>query len=96
MDRPLNPLATLTLAATATSANGAISPVAQTLEIQNAGGSTAFVRWGIGTQTAVTTDYPVLSGQSKVITCGTGNTNFAAICAAGESTTLYITSAQGF
>lgn len=88
-------MSTATLAVTATSANVAISAIPPVVEIQNAGDSIAFCRWGIGTQTAVTTDYPVLPGQSKSITIGTGNNNFAAICAAGLTTTLYITSGEG-
>jgi hypothetical protein len=91
---PLRPGTTATLAVTTTSANVAISGAGNQIEIQNAGGVTVFCRWGVGAQTAVATDYPVLAGHSKVVTMGVGNTNFAAICSAGTST-VYITTGEG-
>ena len=37
-------------------------------EIQNAGSATIFVAWGVTSPTAtITTSYPILAGQSKVI-----------------------------
>jgi hypothetical protein len=93
--QPIIPLSTVTLAVSAVSASVAISRVSRQLEIQNAGDAIAFCRWGIGAQTAVVTDYPVLPGQSKTITIESGNDTFAAITSAG-TTTLYITSGAGF
>ena len=92
--RPLMPFATATLTATTSSSSGAIPPRAETLEIQNAGDAVVFVRWGLGAQTAVTSDYPVLPGQSKVVTCGTGNDTVAVIAASG-SNTVYVTGGEG-
>lgn len=92
--QPLMPFATATLTATTTSSTGSIPRHAQTLEIQNAGDAVVFVRWGLGAQTAVTTDYPVLPGQSKVVTCGTGNDTVAVI-AAGGTNTVYVTGGEG-
>lgn len=92
--RPLKPFATAALTATTTSSNAAIPSNAQVLEIQNAGDAVVFVRWGIGTQTAVTTDYPVLPGQSKVVTCEIGNNNVAVIAASGTNT-VYVTGGEG-
>ena len=95
MDRPFRPFATATLAVTATTTPATIREDAPMLEIQNDGGTVAFVRWGRGTQTATTADYPILPGQSKIVLCNTGCTNFAAICPAGGATTLYVTSGEG-
>jgi hypothetical protein len=87
---------TATLAVTGTSASVALPTSAPQIEVQNAGASDCFIRWGNVALTAVVTDYPVLSGQSKVITVGTGTATLAAICAAGQATTLYVTSGDGF
>ena len=91
---PFRPFATATIAASTTSANASISTRAVTLEIQNDGLVTCFVRWGVGTQTAVTTDYPILPGQSKIVTCETGNNNVAVITSTG-TTTVYVSSGEG-
>jgi hypothetical protein len=91
---PIRPNATVTLSPTTTSVNATIFAGDEQIEIQNAGGVTVFCRWGIGAQTAVVTDYPVLAGQSKTVTIGSGNNNFAAICQAGTST-VYVTTGEG-
>ncbi len=95
MQPAFTPGATATLVAGAASASVAISPTATQVELQNDGGATVFVRVGVGAQTAVaTTDYPVLSGQSKIISVPIGADTLAGISPAG-GTTLYVTSGQG-
>jgi hypothetical protein len=89
------PFANVTLTVTATSSQATIPATATHLELNNDGGSTCFVRWGPTAATAVTTDYPVLSGQCKIITCELGNTSVAAICGAGEATTLRVSAGAG-
>lgn len=95
MTKPFQPSVTATLAVTDVSGSVAISPAAETLELQNAGGAVVFVRWSNVAPTAVVTDYPVLPGQSKTMTCGSGNLFIAAIAASGETSTLYVTSGEG-
>lgn len=90
------PLANVTLTVTATSSQATIPAAASQLELNNDGASTCFVRWGPVAQTAVAaTDYPVLSGQCKIITCEIGATSVAAICGAGETTTLRVSAGVG-
>ena len=88
------PGATLTLSATSSSSGGTIDPSCPTLEIQNVGNEAVFVRWGIGAQTAVVTDYPVMAGQAKKISIGSGNTHVACVTGSG-SCTVYVTSGEG-
>ena len=95
MNAPFTPLVTATLSASATSSSVSLAPDAYTLELQNAGNSTVFVRVGSGAQTAVTTGYPVLAGQSKVISKARNADTLAGICASGETATLYVTSGSG-
>ena len=64
------------------------------LRIANTGTGLAFVRWGVGAQTAVTTDMPILPGTVEVFGMGLTANNVAAITATG-STTLYITCGDG-
>ena len=85
---------TVSLAVSGTSASVAIPAGATTLELQNAGDVIVFVRWSPAATTAVATDYPVLPGQSKVITIGSGHTVLAGITAGG-SATLYISHGKG-
>jgi len=88
---------TQTLAATATSANAALNAVdgnMNVLRVANAGPNTVFIRWGATAQTAVTTDMPILAGTVEVFSKGAA-TNVAAICAAGQTATLYLTCGEG-
>lgn len=94
---PFRPLATATLAVTSTSGTATVNTNANVLEFQNAGSATAFVRIGTasGVGTAVTTDYPILPGMSKLVSKASDETTVAAVCAAGQTTTLYISSGEG-
>lgn len=92
---PFTAGATATLSATSTSASVSVSTESGRVEVQNGGASVVFIRIGTGTQTAVTTDYPVLPGHSKVISKPYGADTLAGICLSGQSSTLYVTSGAG-
>ena len=65
------------------------------LELQNAGNVAIFVEVGDSSQTAaVATGYPILPGQSKVVTVSSSITHIACIVAA-TTTTLYVTVGTG-
>ena len=85
---------TQTLSATQSSGSKSIDRDDPQIRICNAGGSTAFIRWGVGAQTAVTTDMPMLSGTVEVFNKGIADT-IAAICASGQTATLYLTLGNG-
>jgi len=89
------PASTATLAVTAVSGAAAINANCPTLELQNAGDNACFVAWAPSGAVATTGGYSVLPGQSKTITIEQGHASLAAICAAGLTTTLYITSGEG-
>ena len=91
---PFAPGATATINATTTSASASVNANVTTLEVQNAGSAAAFIRVGTGAQTAVATDYPILAGQSKLITKAIGADTVAAITGTG-TTTIYVTSGEG-
>lgn len=96
MQGPFTPGATaaaINLAAASQSVS--VTAAATALEIQHNGTAVAFVRVGTGAQTAVATDYPILPGQSKIITKPVGADTFAAIATAGAGT-LYVTSGEGY
>lgn len=65
------------------------------IRIVNAGPNTAFIRWGTGTVTALATDMPMLSGTVEVFTKSPNDTVIAAISAATQTATLYITCGEG-
>jgi hypothetical protein len=87
--------ASVTLAVTAASGDVALpvtrSPV---LLLQNGGPNTCFVQLGVGVQTATTSGFPVLNGQSVAINPGSA-THCAGICAAAGTATLYMTMGTG-
>lgn len=97
---PISPVAagTKTISCTnttaATALPGTILQQGQ-LELQNAGTAVIFVEVGASTVTAVAaTAYPILVGQSKVITVPQDITHIA--CIVGASThTLYVTVGRG-
>ncbi len=90
---PANVTVSVSASGTSAVASGTVSAELPTLEINNAGTATAFVRWGVGPPTAVVTDYPILPGHCKRVNKGTA-TNIAAITA-GASTLLYFTPGAG-
>lgn len=99
-DLPLTPgvAGTKTISCTSSSAATALAftgDVGPNLELQNAGSNTIFVETGISTvSAAVATGYPILAGQSKVVTIAGSATHIACITAS-VTTTLYVTSGLG-
>lgn len=88
------PVGTITISATTSSAAtalpGAGADTLRQLEIQNAGSVAVFVEPGISTVVAaVASGYPILPGQSKVVTIQRTFTHIAAISASGTQT-LYV------
>jgi len=101
--RAFAPGQTKSLSVTTTSASVALGmsqgPVRLQVRIYNAGGSTAFVRFGssAGTVTAVTTDMPVPAGAIEVFTVFNtdGYTITAAAITSAGTATLYFTAGTG-
>lgn len=86
--------ASVTLSATTTSAGAALpspngSLVGATLLITNAGTETAFVRMGVGAQTALTSDLPIRAASSLMVPRGQA-THVAAIVGT-TSATVFVT-----
>lgn len=65
------------------------------MRVVNVGPNTAFIRWGVGAQTALTTDMPVLAGTVETFTKGNSTDTVAAICASGQTATIYVTCGEG-
>ena len=65
------------------------------MRVVNAGPNTAFIRWGVGAQTAVATDMPILAGAIEVFTKAGAVDTVAAICASTQTATVYVTCGQG-
>ena len=65
------------------------------MRIVNSGTKTAFIRWGVGAQTALTTDMPILGGVTEVFTKSTATDTVAAITSGADTTTIYITCGEG-
>lgn len=87
--------ASVTLAATTTSAGAALPDIAQNasrLLVTNAGNETAFFRMGVGAQTAVATDLPIRANSSLIVPRGR-NTHVAAIVGT-TSATVFVTAGE--
>lgn len=82
------------ISATATTASASVDATAPQVRLYNAGSQKCHVRWGIGAQTAVTTDMVLAAGAIETFHKGAADT-IAAICATGETATLYITPGVG-
>lgn len=106
---PFTPVgATVTVSATTSSSDEALPATAvgssttnagtiggaDVLRFYNAGTAIAFVRWGVGAQTAVTTDMPVAPGTIEVFSKAYEADTVAAITAAGTAT-VYVTAGRG-
>jgi hypothetical protein len=95
---PFTPGLTVTATAGTTSATVAIDANADQLEIQNNGAVTVFVAVGptatVPSGTPAGTCYPVLSGQSKIISTAIGAALLAHITQAGTAE-IFVTSGQG-
>lgn len=93
--QPFSPGPTVTLAATATSADVVIPAGFNVIRVVNAGTGIAFFRTGTSAQTALVTDTPILPSSYEVFTVPQNTTHFAAICAAAGTATIYITVGEG-
>lgn len=93
---PFRAVSTATLSVTSSSGTATLNSGASVVEVQNAGSQTAFVRIGASASvgSATTADYPVLPGQSKLISKAPGEDTLAGITASG-TTTLYVSSGEG-
>lgn len=101
-DLPFTPInaSTKTLACGVATSNVALPTTITTqtasLEIQNAGTVPVFVDWGASTITAViATGYPILAGQSKVITVAPTTVSIACITTIANQT-VYISTGSGY
>ena len=86
-----------TISCTGTSAATTLAGVAgQTqVELQNAGTVAVFVEFGDSNiAAAVATGYPVLAGQSKLVTVSSATTHIACIATSGTQT-VYVTIGKG-
>jgi hypothetical protein len=84
------------IASAATLLNGASSQGPRQIELQNAGSVPVFVAFGSsGVTTSVAAGYPVLAGQSKVVSIPPNASHIATISGTA-SQTLYITQGEGF
>jgi hypothetical protein len=77
--------ASKTIAASTTSAQVTLDVESQGVVIANDGTQAAFIRIGLGTQTAVATDFCVLGGQSVVLAKPSNHLNVAALTAASTT-----------
>lgn len=92
---PFSPGPTVTLAVTTTTGRVALTGTGPSLEVQNAGAVTMFVKLGSSSVTAAVTDYPILPGQSKVIGVDVSTQTHIAAITASSTATLYATTGQG-
>ena len=83
------------VSSTPTPANAGPSGGKAVMRVVNAGPNTAFIRWGVGAQTALTTDMPVLAGTVELFTKSEDTDTVAAICASAQTATLYVTCGEG-
>jgi hypothetical protein len=65
------------------------------MRVVNIGPNTAFIRWGVGAQTALTSDMPILAGTVELLNKATTADTIAAICASAQTATIYITCGEG-
>lgn len=72
------------------------SAAAESLEIANATASTVFIRTGIGAQTAVVTDYPILPNSRRTIAIPVLHDTVAVFLATGGTAgSVYATRGHG-
>lgn len=86
---------TVRLAVTAANTPGTLAIQSSQIRVYNGGPNKAFIRWGVGAQTALTTDTPVAPGGTEVFTKQPEATGIAAICDATETATVFVTPGEG-
>lgn len=91
------PAGTVTVSVTTTTGNAAISAGSglSQVAIKNAGAAAAFIKFGAdNTVEATTSDFPILPGESNLLTKSEAHTYIAAITGS-STTTLYVTPGAG-
>lgn len=88
-----NGSATVSIAATTTSASVTLDQFSNVVRVVNAGTDTVFIKFGKGATTATATDMPVLASATETFTKG-DNTTVAAR-AATTTATVYFTNGEG-
>lgn len=83
------------VSSTPTPANAGPSGGHSVMRIVNAGPNTAFIRFGVGAQTAVAGDMPILAGAIELFTKAGDVDTVAAICASTQTATVYVTCGEG-
>jgi len=74
----------------------AIGAACSALLFSNTGTKTAFVRYGVSTQTAVaTTDMPIIANSQQVFSKPIGADTVAIVCLGADTTTVYVTPGEG-
>lgn len=91
---PYSPSTKATLSVTSSSSGATVGTQGTTLRISNAGANPIFVRWGVGAQTAVVTDFAVLAGESANVCVQDEVTHVAAIAGTGTNA-AYISRGYG-
>ena len=98
MTQALAPIngSTVNISVTSTSSSTALTVTTGTvLILTNTGSKHCFVRQGITTTTALTSDLIVRSLSQISVAIENGTTHLAAICAGSDTTTLYVSNAYG-
>ncbi len=63
--------------------------------VGTAGTGKVFLRWGVGAQTALVTDMPMLSGTVEVFCKGLDVNTVAAITSGSDTANVYVTCGEG-
>jgi len=91
----ISPGATASLSATVTTGNVALFGTGAQIELQNGGAVTVFIALGGSAVVATVGSYPLLPGQSKIITRNPDNQTYIAAITASGSAAIYATVGEG-
>lgn len=92
--KPVNG-STVKISATATHSHTALGAKGGDALLQNTGPNVAFVRLTTGDTTATTADLAVVPGVPLIVARAPSELSIGAICATGETATLYVTLGDG-
>lgn len=90
-----SPGTTASLAVSAATASVQLTGSGANVEVQNTSTVNMFVKLGTSAVTAAVTDYPILPGQSKIISRDASTQTYVAAITASGSGTLYATPGEG-
>lgn len=99
--RPHQPIFASTVSISATQTSGSTTlanTCGQVLYVCNEGPNGVYIRYGNGSQTALTTDYRIPANTERYLTRrdgSSGDTTVAAICDSGETATVYFSIGEG-